>query len=325
MTIKKFRRIVRYFISKHQEDIVYETVEKGIKYCKSKRPPTLKLMSREELNEIYPAHRNKLRDIIRKYINIDSEAMIKTLFRIVSNNYTSDKAMYAYAEAVMKFVNEPTIKNIAGLDPLSYDGDKKIYLLYLAKMNKEDIDASDITYFVVKNLIFLTNRFNLMKILDRELHNSGKELLKTGLDKKRDMEQIKNIDKYMMGDLIDIGRIIDLIVGLKLNLPASNADELNRSAYKSLIEECSSKYKDKEMVASLINYSLELMPEKFKKLLIGDIEWFLDVSIDGLSSDLHTIIEVTKIEYDTIEDKVCNINDYIDNEIDKAIATNIKK
>ena len=158
-----------------------------------------------------------------------------------------------------------------------------------------------------------------MKLLNIELCNSGKELLKAVLDEKKDAKVIKNIDKYIPDDLIDISKLIDLIIDLKLYRTSFDTDELRHSAYKSLLEKRYTSVKDIDMVDTLISYSLDLMPEKFKKLLIGDLDWFLDVSIDGLSSDLYTIIDITKIRRDTIDDMESNINDYIDDEVEKVV------
>nr|DAJ68084.1 MAG TPA: hypothetical protein [Caudoviricetes sp.] len=325
MKLKKFEKVVKYYILKHQKSILSDAMEKGVEYCKKNiGTPSQKYLLE---SEHFKLHKDKLREIMQKHMLIVTENNVKSMHRMVSDSYIKDEDMYNYAEAIMAFVENPTIDKISTLDPMLYSFNEK--LLYVYRKGYAD-NADYLIDFSVMNLTKLMKAYSLSKMIESDFGAAGGvEMMKTILSDNKYTEIVKIIDKYIPKDSIDVKDFLDAIQLFKFksiypSIVVNIRDIDNTPALEAIIDKIagvknSSTNIETDMIKSLVIFTLNEASNKIAYLLDGTSSKLDDVVIEGLSN-MRELIETSNIRKREIVKMNEFIRSYIGSEMTQFIG-----
>ena len=325
MKLKKFEKVVKYYILKHQKSILSDVMEKGVEYCKKNiGTPSQKYLLE---SEHFKLHKDKLREIMQKHMLIVTENNVKSMHRMVSDAYIKDEDMYNYAEAIMSFVESPTIDKISTLDPMLYSFNEK--LLYVCRKGYAS-NADYLIDFSVMNLTKLMKAYSLSKMIESDFGAAGGvEMMKIILSDDKYTEMVKIIDKYIPKDSIDIKDFLDAIQLFKFkNLYPSTVINMqdigNTPALEAIIDKIagvknSTANIETDMIKSLVIFTLNEASNKIIYLLDSSSSKLDDVVIEGLSN-MRELIETSNIR----KREIVKMNEFIRSYIGSEMTQFIK-
>jgi len=325
MKLKKFEKVVKYYILRHQKAILSDVMEKGVEYCKN----NINTQSQKYLleSEHFKLHKDKLREIMQNHMLIVTENNVKSMHRMVSDSYIKDEDMYNYAEAIMSFIESPSIDKISTLDPMLYSFNEK--LLYVCR--KGYADAADyLIDFSVMNLTKLMKAYSLSKMIESDFGIAGGvEMIKTILSKDKYTEIVKIIDKYIPKDSIDVKDLLDAIQLFKFkNIYPSTViniqDMGDTPALDAIINKIagvknSTTNIETDMIKSLVIFTLNEASNRIAYLLDGTSSELDDVVIEGLSN-MRDLIETSTIR----KREIVKMNEFIRSYIESEMTQFIK-
>ena len=325
MKLKKFEKVVKYYILKHQKSILSDVMEKGVEYCKKniQTSPQKHLLETDH----FKLHKNKLREIMQKHMLIVTENNVERMHRMVGAPYIKDEDMYNYAEAIMSFVENPTIDKISTLDPMLYGFNEK--LLYVSQ--KGYVDAAD--YLIDFSLLHLTKlmkAYSLSKMIENDFGAAGGvEMMKSILSNDKYSEIVEMIDKYIPKDSINVKDFLDVIQLFKFKsiYPSSviNIQDIGFTpALEAIINKIigvknSSTNTETDMIKSLVIFTLNEASIKIAYLLEGTSSKLDDVVIEGLSN-MRELIESTGIR----KREIVKMNEFVRSYIESEMTQFIK-